>query len=284
MLNFEGLKVRGVSVGKEFLMTDDDFNAIAEQVYSACGIVLGNHKREMVYSRIVRRIRALKLTSFSQYLRYLEENKEAEFSSFINSITTNLTSFFREQHHFDYLKNTLIPELLKKNLVSKKVRIWSAGCSTGEEPYSIAMTLDKLFPSNWDVKILATDLDSNVLHKATTGEYNENSVTGLDQGHLKRWFLRGKQGGVFKVKPELKSKVHFKRLNLLQNWPMKGPFDLIFCRNVVIYFDTETKKGLFENYADILTEDGHLFLGHSETMGKDQPRFKSLGKTIYRKL
>ncbi|GEB70529.1 chemotaxis protein CheR [Pseudoalteromonas carrageenovora] len=268
---------------KEFLFTERDFKEIAALVYNACGIVLGEHKREMVYSRIARRIRERKLTDFSTYLAYLNSHKDQEFDAFINALTTNLTSFFRESHHFDYLKKQLVPALLVQNKNSRRVRIWSAGCSTGEEPYSLAMALHELFPSNWDVKILATDLDSNVLKKAHTGVYSAANVNGLDDALLKRWFLKSKDGESYKVKPKLQQLISFKRLNLLQNWPMKGPFDLILCRNVVIYFDKDTKDLLFKRYAKILAPHGHLFLGHSETMGKEHTEFKNLGKTMYQK-
>ncbi|MBQ4800153.1 protein-glutamate O-methyltransferase CheR [Pseudoalteromonas sp. MMG006] len=268
---------------KEFLFTDRDFKEIATLVYNACGIVLGEHKREMVYSRIARRIRERKLTDFSTYLAYLNSHKDQEFDAFINALTTNLTSFFRESHHFDYLKKQLVPALLVQNKDSRRVRIWSAGCSTGEEPYSLAMALHELFPSNWDVKILATDLDSNVLKKAHAGVYSAANVNGLDDALLKRWFLKSKDGESYKVKPKLQQLISFKRLNLLQEWPMKGPFDLILCRNVVIYFDKDTKDLLFKRYAKILAPHGHLFLGHSETMGKEHTEFKNLGKTMYQK-
>ncbi|MBQ4859520.1 protein-glutamate O-methyltransferase CheR [Pseudoalteromonas sp. MMG007] len=268
---------------KEFLFTDRDFKEIATLVYNACGIVLGEHKREMVYSRIARRIRERKLTDFSTYLAYLNSHKDEEFDAFINALTTNLTSFFRESHHFDYLKKQLVPALLVQNKESRRVRIWSAGCSTGEEPYSLAMALNELFPSNWDVKILATDLDSNVLKKAHAGVYSAANVNGLDDALLKRWFLKSKDGESYKVKPKLQQLISFKRLNLLQEWPMKGPFDLILCRNVVIYFDKDTKDLLFKRYAKILAPHGHLFLGHSETMGKEHTEFKNLGKTMYQK-
>ncbi|WP_372767485.1 protein-glutamate O-methyltransferase CheR [Pseudoalteromonas sp.] len=270
-------------MAKEFQLTDGEFELIAKMVYDACGIVLGNHKREMVYSRLARRIRLLSLSSFAQYIDYLEEHKQQEFSHFINAITTNLTSFFREPYHFDFLRETLIPQILEQNSTTKRVRIWSAGCSTGEEPYSIAMTIADRFPPSWDVKILATDLDSNVLAKASTGEYAENSITGLDESLKKRFFLRNKQTGLFKIRPELKRRIYFKRLNLLQDWPMKGPFDVIFCRNVVIYFDQPTKESLFQRYAEKLCLEGHLFLGHSESMHKSQTQFVALGKTMYRK-
>lgn len=269
---------------KEFLLTDSDFKHIAEIVYKACGIVLGEHKREMVYSRLARRIRALKLSDFREYLAYLESHKEQEFSDFINAITTNLTSFFRENHHFDYLKSHVVPQLLVANKSMRRIRVWSAGCSTGEEPYTLAMILYGLFPNDWDVKILATDLDSNVLAKAQTGTYTAANVNGLDKSQLQRWFLKSIDGELFKVKPELQQLIHFKRLNLLQEWPMKGPFDVIFCRNVVIYFDKETKDNLFKRYYQILAEQGYLLLGHSETMGKEHSEFKNLGKTMYQKV
>ncbi len=269
---------------KEFLLTDSDFKKIASLVYSACGIVLGEHKREMVYSRLARRIRRLQLDSFKQYLDYLDAHKEQEFSDFINAITTNLTSFFREAHHFEYLKSHIVPALLQANKQTKRVRVWSAGCSSGEEPYTLAMTLNELFPTNWDVKILATDLDSNVLAKAQSGSYTAANVNGLEQHHLQRWFLKSKNGELFKVKPELQKNIYFKRLNLLQDWPMKGPFDVIFCRNVVIYFDKTTKDQLFQRYCNILAPHGHLFLGHSETMGKEHSEFKNLGRTMYQKV
>ena len=266
---------------KEFLCTDRDFKDIANLVYNACGIVLGDHKREMVYSRLARRIRALKLNDFKAYLAYLDTHKDQEFDAFINAITTNLTSFFREFHHFEFIKSELVPSLLKSNKDTKRVRIWSAGCSTGEEPYSLAMTLNNAFPSNWDVKILATDLDSNVLEKAQKGVYTAANVNGLDDFHLKRWFLKSKDGEHYKVKDKLRECISFKRLNLLQDWPMKGPFDLILCRNVVIYFDKETKDHLFKRYANILSDHGYLFLGHSESMGKEHSNYKNLGKTMY---
>lgn len=268
---------------KEFLFTDSDFKEIASLVYSACGIVLGEHKREMVYSRLARRIRDCKLTDFKAYLSYLNNHKDEEFDAFINAITTNLTSFFRENHHFDFLKEQLIPALLIANKHTKRVRIWSAGCSTGEEPYSLAMTIYNSFPSDWDVKILATDLDSNVLAKAQKGIYTAANVNGLDSRQLKQWFLKSKDGESYKVKSKLQQLIAFKRLNLLQEWPMKGSFDLILCRNVVIYFDKDTKDQLFKRYSHILNDQGYLFLGHSESMGKEHPQFINCGKTMYQK-
>ncbi|MFC3034843.1 CheR family methyltransferase [Pseudoalteromonas fenneropenaei] len=269
---------------KEFPFSDADFHKVSDKVYQACGIVLGPHKKEMVYSRLARRIRAVGLKSFADYLAHVDSHAETELTQFINAITTNLTSFFREQHHFDYLANVIVPVLLERNQKSRRVRIWSAGCSTGEEPYSIAMTIAGKFPKAWDVKILATDLDSNVLDKARRGEYASSSVTGLSDDKLKAFFLRSNDASLFKVKPELQQMVHFKRLNLLEPWPMSGPFDLIFCRNVLIYFDKTTKDKLFHGYFEMLAPHGHLFIGHSETMGKEHHEFKNLGKTMYQKV
>ncbi|BBN82820.1 chemotaxis protein methyltransferase [Pseudoalteromonas sp. A25] len=269
---------------REFLFDDDDFAQLSKRVYQACGIVLGPHKKEMVYSRIARRIRANNLTSFKQYIELIDDDSADEFSSFINAITTNLTSFFRENHHFEYLSNVIIGQLIQKNASTRRIRIWSAGCSTGEEPYSIAMTIQGRFPSGWDVKILATDLDSSVLAKAQEGVYSARSINGLDEKGLKKWFLKNSSGDSYKVKPSLQSMISFKRLNLLEHWPMKGPFDLIFCRNVLIYFDKDTKDNLFAGYHRILAPGGHLFIGHSETMGKEHTEFKNLGKTMYQKV
>lgn len=268
---------------KEFLMTDEDFSSISRRVYETCGIVLGPHKRDMVYSRLARRVRANGLSSFSAYLEFLNEDTDAEFSHFINAITTNLTSFFRESHHFDFLHQQVIPQLKERHKTDRRIRIWSAGCSTGEEAYSIAMTISNAFPADWDVKVLATDLDSNVLHKGQEGIYNSASVTGLTNEHLKKWFMCSPDGAQYRVKDKLRESVYFKRLNLLEPWPMKGPFDVIFCRNVLIYFDKATKDRLFENFYQLLAEQGYLFIGHSETMGKEHLEFKNLGKTMYQK-
>ena len=270
---------------KEFPMTDQDFQRIAKLAGQYTGIVLGEQKRDMVYGRIARRVRKLQLVSFCSYLDYLEGNLKEELSNFINVITTNLTSFFRENHHFDYLLKTVLKEVKKKNGASKKVRIWSAGCSTGMEPYSIAMTLQKFgIPSDWDVKILATDLDSEVLAKATSAIYSSTEVDGLEEQTIKNYFQRNDVRKEVKIKDKVSQYLHFKRLNLLESWPMKGPFDFIFCRNVVIYFDKPTQKVLFDRYAEMLDLGGYLFIGHSENLHGISDRFENLGNTIYRKV
>jgi chemotaxis protein methyltransferase CheR len=270
---------------KEFPMTDKDFQRIAGLAGRYTGIVLGEQKRDMVYGRIARRVRKLKLDSFTRYLDFLESNIEQELSDFINVITTNLTSFFRENHHFDYLQKTVLTEVKRKKSVTKRIRIWSAGCSTGMEPYSIAMTLLKFgMASDWDVKILATDLDSDVLDKARTAVYSSTEVDGLEESLVKNYFQRSGAGKEVRVKEKVSKYIHFKRLNLLEKWPHKGPFDFIFCRNVVIYFDKPTQKILFDRYADMLDVGGYLFIGHSENLNGISERFESLGNTIYRKI
>ncbi len=270
---------------KEFPMTNKDFQRIADLAGRYTGIVLGEHKQDMVYGRIARRVRKLNLMSFTAYLDFLEENLEKELSNFINVITTNLTSFFREKHHFEYLYKTVLKEVKKNNSAKKRVRIWSAGCSTGMEPYSIAMTLLRFgLPSDWDVKILATDLDSEVLDKARAGIYSASEVDGLEEDTIKSYFQHGADGKEIKVKDKVSQFVHFKRLNLLESWPMSGPFDFIFCRNVVIYFDKPTQKFLFDRYAEMLVMGGYLFIGHSENLHGISDRFENIGNTIYRKI
>lgn len=270
---------------KEFPMTDKDFQRIAGLAGQYTGIVLADHKRDMVYGRIARRVRKLNLTSFTSYLDFLEANLQKELSSFINVITTNLTSFFRENHHFDYLLKNVLPEIKRKNKVTKRMRIWSAGCSSGQEPYSIAMTLNKFgISAEWDVKVLATDLDSDVLAKARSAVYSSTDVDGLDDYYVKNYFQRNNARKEVKIKDRVGKVIHFKRLNLLEDWPMTGPFDFIFCRNVVIYFDKETQKILFDRYADMLNVGGYLFIGHSENLHGISDRFENLGNTIYRKV
>ncbi len=270
---------------KEFPMTDKDFKRIAGLAGQYTGIVLGEHKRDMVYGRIARRVRKLNLDSFCNYLDFLESNPQQELSSFINVITTNLTSFFRENHHFDYLQEKVLSEVKRKNSAQKRIRIWSAGCSSGQEPYSIAMTLNKFgVPADWDVKILATDLDSDVLAKARAAVYSTSDIDGLEESTIKNYFQRSSGNKEVRVKEKAAKYIHFKRLNLLEKWPMKGPFDFIFCRNVVIYFDKPTQKVLFNRYADMLAVGGYLFIGHSENLNGICERFENLGNTIYRKI
>lgn len=268
---------------REFPMTSANFEFIQKTAMSWTGINLSDHKRNMIYGRLSRRLRALGMADFNQYCRLLGENPGAEKTQFINSITTNLTSFFRENHHFEYLAGTVIPYLMRANASNKRIRVWSAGCSTGEEPYSIAMVFSGFSAlKGWDVKILATDLDTNVVARGAAGIYPEERVEGIPDKY-RQYFKRDKHSDSVKVKESVRNLIHFKQLNLLHEWPMRGRFDVIFCRNVVIYFDLDTQKTLFNRYADLLTDRAHLFIGHSENLHKVTDRFTSIGRTIYQK-
>ncbi len=272
---------------REFEFRDEDFDFLRELVVSHTGISLSDAKRDLVYGRLSRRLRDLGLQSFDQYCRLLDSGDDTELENFINAITTNLTSFFREPHHFEFLTKTALPTLIK-NRQQRRLRIWSAGCSTGEEPYSLAMAVKEVVPTldGWDLRILATDLDTNVVQTAKTGVYRDERIEGLSKPRKHNWFRAGRdaQKGQVKVSSDLQDLITFKPLNLMGEWPMKGPFDVIICRNVVIYFDLDTQKRLFDRYANILADDGYLLIGHSEALYKVTDRFELIGKTIYRKV
>ncbi len=271
---------------REFKFTREDFKVLRKISNEHSGILAPDDKFDMFYSRLSKRVRLHGLENFKQYCDYLTNNPKEEFTAFINAVTTNLTSFFREQHHFDYLKATVIPEILKRNSTTKKIRIWSAGCSTGEEPYSLAITLLESVPSGWDIIILATDLDTNVLEAASAGVYAKDRVDGLSTKTLKRWFKNGTGNHADKVKviKECQSIIRFKQLNLMQEWPIKNQFDCIFCRNVLIYFDKETKEHLAQRYGELLATGSHLFIGHSESLHQLDTDFQMIGNTIYKKV
>ena len=270
---------------REFPMTHENFLAIQKASYELTGIKLTEHKKEMIYSRIARRIRQLGLKNFNEYCQILGQVEHPELNEFVNTITTNLTSFYREPHHFDFLKGTIIPWLKEKHRVDKRVRVWSSGCSSGEEPYTIAAVLNQEMKlAGWDCKILATDLDSEMVARGQRGVYNSDKLDSLGAAQLDSLFSSGRDSASMTVKPELKGLVSFKRLNLMEAaWPMKGPFDVIFCRNVVIYFDKDTQKKLFDRYADMLVPDGFMIIGHSESLNGVSDRFQLLGKTTYRR-
>ena len=273
---------------REFDFTNADFEKIRHFVKEETGIKLSDGKKNMVYGRLSRRLRQLGMSKFSEYFDLVSNDSTSEErGQFINAITTNLTSFFREEHHFEYLKNEVVPRLMQEKSANKKIRIWSAGCSTGEEPYSIAISLYESIPDidRWDIRILATDLDTNVLAHGERGIYDIERISALSKERKKTWFLKGKaaHNGSVKVDPRLQSLITFRQLNLMGKWPMKGPFDFMFCRNVVIYFDKDTQRVLFDRYANLLSDDANLFLGHSESMHNVCDRFQLIGNTIYQK-
>lgn len=270
---------------REFTFTRQHFVKVRDELYDYAGIVLADHKQDMAYNRLVRRLRELKLSNFDDYFSFLDNNP-VEFSQFINALTTNLTAFFREKHHFDFITNTIIPEIEETR--SYSIRGWSAGCSLGEEPYSLAMTLleSGIDPSRWDIRLLATDIDSKVLSSAKSGIYAEDRVKNLPNTQVKRWFLKGKGShkGFVRVKPELQDLLRFNYLNLMQDWPIEGPLDFIFCRNVMIYFDQNTQARLLDRMHSLLKPNGYLFVGHSEALARHASNFELVGKTIYRKV
>ncbi len=275
---------------KEFLFTDEDFNYLSQLAAQQAGINLTTDKRELVYGRVAKRLRLLKLDKFDDYCSLLKQNNNEECSHFINSITTNVTSFFRENHHFEYLADNVFPEIIRErsNTSRPRLRIWSAGCSTGEEPYSIAMVLRENITDidRWDVKILATDLDSNVLQTAKEAIYPVSRVEQVSAERKKRWMLEGTgdKSSYIKIKNEIRDMVHFKQLNLTETWPMHGTFDCVFFRNVAIYFKRPTQIDILNRFADRLEKNGTLFVGHSESLIGLSQRYSNAGQTIHKKI
>ncbi len=278
------------NISKEFLYTERDFNYLARLAGTRAGINLPSGKRELVYGRVARRLRILGLKSFKQYCDQLKGGDEEELIHFVNAITTNVTSFFRENHHFEFLAEDLLPELINKQNESNqpRLRIWSAGCSSGQEPYSIAMVLQECIPDikRWDAKILATDLDSNILDIASRGIYPLQQIQDISYLRRKRWFSLGvgNNEGKGKVGSDISQMITYRQLNLTEEWPMRGPFDVIFCRNVTIYFDKPTRIMLLNKFANILSDGGHMFIGHSESLLGLTDRFRSVGRTIHQKV
>jgi chemotaxis protein methyltransferase CheR len=269
-------------------LSEAEFNFLRNFVYEHCGISLGEHKRQLVQGRLVRRLRALKLRDFGGYCELLRRDPQGELGELASAISTNVTAFFRESHHFDLLTNELLPRWIAEKKNGGRLRIWSAGCATGEEPYTLAMVLAEALEkhgSHVDAKILATDLSPQALETARKGVYPIDRLEGVSTERRRRWFLRGE--GEYDqyacVHPRLRELVSILPLNLLHDWPMQGPFDAIFCRNVVIYFDKPTKQRLFQRYAGLLPEGGYLFLGHSESMYGLNDNFDLIGRTVYRK-
>ncbi len=263
----------------EFDFTENDFRLIRKLIYDHAGISLNDAKQNLVYSRLSRRLRANNLKNFSDYLKFLATN-HAEWQLFINALTTNRTAFFREPHHFP-----ILAEHIRKLGTKEMITLWSCAASTGEEPYSIAMTMVKLFGSYTPpVRIIATDIDTEVLESAKAGIYSIDKVDMFTPSQLKPFFLKGKGNneGLVKIRNELKNMVTFRQLNLLsEEWPVRGPFSAIFCRNVMIYLDQQTKLKILDRFAPLLTPQGLLFVGHSENIVLLTNRFKMHSRTVY---
>lgn len=264
-------------------MTDADFARATELVFELSGIVIKEHKREMIYSRLARRLRALGYPDYTSYLDYVASDAgKDEIGELLNAVTTNLTSFFRESHHFDHLRDEILDPMATRG--ADRVRLWSAACSTGEEPYSIAMSvMSSKLAQHRDLKILATDLDTNVLSKAREGVYPRERIDPAPAEVAQR-YAKPVDASTIRISDELRRMITFNRLNLQHEWPVRGPFDAIFCRNVLIYFENDAKKRIVERLARLIRPGGALYLGHSESLLGENALLVSEGRTIYRRL
>jgi chemotaxis protein methyltransferase CheR len=262
---------------REFEFTHADFEKVRKLIYNYAGIALSESKHDMVYGRLAKRLRALNLKTFQQYLQVLEKGDPKELELFTNSMTTNLTSFFREAHHFEILNR-----YLKSQKPGGSFNIWCSASSTGEEPYSLAITACEAFDSlRPPVKIFATDLDTNVLEVGRQGIYAGEEVRKMGAPRVSRFFTQLSDGR-FQLKPELREMITFRRLNLIEpNWSIRGPLDAIFCRNVMIYFDKDTQFKILQRFAPLLKPEGLLYVGHSENLYHAAEFFKLQGKTVY---
>jgi chemotaxis protein methyltransferase CheR len=265
---------------REFRYTRDDFQRVRRMIHDRAGIALAEGKAEMVYSRLAKRVRALGAGTFDAYLGMLEDPDHTEWEHFVNALTTNQTDFFREAHHFPILAQHALS-------LKREVRVWSAASSTGEEPYSIAIALCEAFGTfDPPVRILATDLDSKVLATGREGVYPMERVAAVEPDRLKRFFLRGKgtRAGYTRVRDEVRELVDFRPINLREaSWDVEGPFDAIFCRNVLIYFDKPTQRAVLERLSRRLAPDGLYFAGHSESLLHASDLFAPRGRTVYRR-
>ena len=267
---------------REFAWTDSDFSRVQGLIYQRAGISLHNGKQAMVYSRLSRRLRETGYQSFKDYLSFLDLHDGPEWQEFVNALTTNLTSFFREQHHFEILASHL-----KSKPSNSNWRIWCSAASTGEEPYSIAMTaMESLNPSG-KFNLVASDIDSKVLALAERGIYKIDGLKGISEARVQRFFLRGKglNEGMVRVKSELQNAIQFLSVNLIRDdWPFRDPFNVVFCRNVMIYFDSPTQRKVLEQIHRVMIPGGLLFVGHAENFSESRDLFVLKGKTVYERI
>ncbi|KQT53910.1 MULTISPECIES: CheR family methyltransferase [unclassified Aureimonas] len=271
----------------EFLLTDADFTMIARILHEDSGILLAPSKSNLVYSRLAKRLRTLGLSSFKEYCAFIAGNEGAsERMSMLAALTTNVTHFFRENHHFEHLKSDLLPPHLADAKRGGRVRIWSAGCSNGHEPYSIALSVLSMMPeaANHDVRILATDIDPNVVAFGRAGVYDEATLEAVPKPLRQRWF-KPVPGDAYEVSDAMRDLVSFRELNLIGDWPMQGTFQAIFCRNVTIYFDQPTREKIWHRFCRYLEPGGWFYMGHSERLTGPATEFLSFeGTTAYRRL
>ncbi|KQU51826.1 hypothetical protein ASG72_09990 [Bosea sp. Leaf344] len=269
-------------------LTRDDMSFIAKLVYEQAGIVIREHKEAMTRGRLARRVKALGLGSVSEYCAYLKTPQAAdEIPELINAVTTNHTSFFRERHHFDHLRKDVLPKLVQERSARRgRIRIWCSASSSGEEPYSIAAVSRDVLGARSDIdfRILATDIDTDILAKAETALYPVDQFERLPSDIKPLLKIEAHGRGEARISDDLRRMIAFKRLNLIERWPMTGPFDVIFCRNVFIYFDTQTKASILDRFVALLSPGGFLYLGHSESLPQPHPQLRLIGRTIYERL
>jgi chemotaxis protein methyltransferase CheR len=274
----------GAAAAIDRALGDREFRRICALIRERAGIELGESKRLLCQTRLIRRLRVLGLSDYAEYVALLDDPDSDEHVELVNALTTNVTSFFRENHHFELLASTILPPLAQPG---RRIRLWSAGCSTGEEPWSLAMVVDEVLGGrrDLDVKILATDIDTQVLATARAGVYGEEQVAPVSTARRQRYLARGTgpNRGLWRIQDELRGLVRFNPLNLFEPWPMRGSFDTILCRNVIIYFDVPNKLRLIRGFHTKLGAGGHLMLGHSESMPGEVSGFTSCGRTAYRK-
>lgn len=271
---------------REFVFGKADLQFIIALVAEKTGIVLAEHKEDMIYSRIARRLRHLQLHSFRDYCNMLQHgNNTDELVHFVNALTTNMTSFYREAHHFTHLREAVLQPKMADPAARKRLRLWSAACSSGAEAYSMAFTCLELMELylDWDIKILATDIDTVMLDKARNGIYSQQELSGIPPALLKKYTRPHGTGDQYIISDNAKHLITFNQLNLIQNWPFNGPFDAVFCRNVIIYFNKATQRELFSRMANYVLVGDWLYLGHSESLHGVNTDFQLRGKTIYQR-
>ncbi|MBI5194287.1 MAG: protein-glutamate O-methyltransferase [Nitrospirae bacterium] len=272
-------------------ISDQEFEMFRGFIYSNAGINLNSTKKNLLQTRLIKRLKQTECESFSQYFRLIKNDSTGEeLIAMLNAISTNLTRFFREEEHFKFLKQTVLPAIIanKRKKDDRRIRIWSAACSSGEEPYTLGLTLLPLIenPLGWDIKILATDISTDILKKASEGIYEEEKVSDIPKNLLETFFTKEKieNKTCYYVKPLLHNIITFRRLNLIQdNYPFKGKFDFIFCRNVMIYFDKKTQEGIVNKFYNYLEDGGYLFIGHSESLNGVKSPFKYIKPAVYKK-
>ena len=268
----------------EFEFTEAHFSKVKKDLYENAGILLEDHKKDMACNRLVRRLRALELNSYDSYFNYIEANPN-ELRQFVNVLTANLSAFYQQQQHFDFIAETMLPRLRENR--QQQIRGWSAGCGNGEEAYSIVMTLaDSLLNiKDLDIKILATDVDASVLKAARFGVYDIDRISMLSRQSVHKYFMKGvgNRSGKVLIRPELQQLICFKYLNLMSDWPMKGQFDFIFCRNVMVYFNRDSQQKLIDKLGAMLKAGGYLFVGQAEQLVLEQQKFNLVATAVYQK-